>query len=69
MAEQAVRLGGASHQEIAFKLMERVAAVEGRTLTAGSRPGDTDYSDRKYILDTYAECLLATYGNRHVPKG
>ena len=64
----ATLIGGASPQEVAFKLFERVLTVEGKHTGAGGRPGDTDYADRKYLLDTFAECLHAANGYRDVPK-
>ena len=59
MADQA---SGDSPEVVAFRLMEIVAKVEGKDLDDGAR-GD---ADRKYVLDTYAECLLAASGGRVV---
>ncbi|WP_420431068.1 hypothetical protein [Hyphobacterium sp.] len=44
-----------SPEEVAYKLFQDVLNVEKRALYAhGDNP-----ADRKLILDTYAECLLA----------
>lgn len=40
--------------EIAFRLLEAVSFCEGKSIKAGATQ-----ADRKYVLDTYAECLRA----------
>ncbi len=56
-----VRLGGKSAEEAALELLEKIAAVEKREFYAhGKHP-----ADRKYILDTYDECLTAAKGFRN----
>jgi len=45
--------GSPSREEIAFKLLYAVAWGENIDLDAWAK------ADRKWILDTYAECLLA----------
>lgn len=54
MADQAadVHIGENSPEQVAFKLYREIAAAE----LYGSQPKNPD---RKWILDTYAECLLA----------
>lgn len=49
-------------EEVAFKLLRIVASAEKKKIP-GWVPGD-DESDRKYILDLYAECIIAVKGNR-----
>lgn len=55
-------VGEGSPQAVAFKLLKEVAAAEGKELTIGGVANERP--DRKWILDTYAECLWATIGNR-----
>jgi hypothetical protein len=43
-----VHIGENSPEQVAYKLMERVMAIEGKQGTQ---------LNRKYVLDTYAECL------------
>lgn len=50
---------------VAYKLMERIADVEGQSLT---RAGKDKPATRKWILDTYAECLDAVRANRRYSK-
>lgn len=52
-------------EHVAFQLMERVADVEGVSL---SRSGNDKLANRKWILDTYAECLDAARANRRYAK-
>jgi hypothetical protein len=51
MADQT---GGHSSEQVAYMLLERIASCEGKALA-----GHGDKADRKWILDTYAECLIA----------
>jgi hypothetical protein len=54
MAEEAVvHVGENSPEQVAFKLFHEVVSAEGPAL--GAKGG----VNRKWILDTYAECLLA----------
>lgn len=52
-------------EHVAYRLMERIADVEGMTL---SRSGKDKPATRKWILDTYAECLDAVRANRRYSK-
>lgn len=52
-------------EHVALQLMERIADVEGVSL---SRSGKDKLASRKWILDTYAECLDATRANRRYAK-
>lgn len=56
-----VVLGGESKEQVAFQLMQLVGLAE-KKLYSGINPQDG--TDRKWILDTYAECLEAVNGQR-----
>lgn len=63
-----VHIGENSPQKVALELLEKIAAVEQRAFTQPDPhnpfiPGWTS-ADRKWILDTYAECLQATLDQR-----
>lgn len=51
-----------SPEAVALALLKMVADVEKKELTTTARGAP----DRKYILDTYAECLEAARGVRIV---
>jgi hypothetical protein len=53
-----VHIGENSPEHVAYRLLRDVASVEGFIFHKGSHSGDRT-ADRKWILDTYAECLLA----------
>jgi hypothetical protein len=54
-APPVVHIGENSPEQIAYRLMHDVANVEKRQLYShGDQP-----ADRKWILDTFAECLNA----------
>jgi hypothetical protein len=68
MADEAVvHTGGNTPEQVAYKLMHDIAAIEGKALlavtgapgAAASGRGGKELPDRKWLLDTYAECLLA----------
>jgi hypothetical protein len=50
--QPSVHVGENTPEYVAFRLLERIAMVENRGFNAGG-------ADRDWILDTYAECLLA----------
>jgi hypothetical protein len=52
MADTVVHIGENSPEHVAYELFRHIALVEGKPLVSGG-------PDRKWILDTYAECLLA----------
>ena len=52
MADAADSHGSPSPEEVAYKLLYLVAWSENKDLDAWGK------ADRKWILDTYAECLL-----------
>ena len=61
MPDTTVHIGENSPEKVALDLLQKVMSVEGKALT-------TDFGevpDRKWLLDTYAECLLAVT----VPEG
>lgn len=51
------RVGESSPEQVAFKLLEIIASIEGKTLSPG--PSGPATANRKWILDTYAECFVA----------
>lgn len=53
-----VHIGENSPEQVAFKLMQLIAINEGKTGSA----------DRKWMLDTYAECLHVVR-QPHLRKG
>ena len=53
-----------SPEKIAFDLMERVAFIEWKRI--GRNQEYLAKTDRKYLLDTYAECLEAAKGLRRL---
>jgi hypothetical protein len=59
-----IHLGENSPEYVAFRLMEKIAASEGRIFS--DRPNGTHQSaDRAWILATYRECLSAVMGTRN----
>lgn len=48
--------GGASAEQIAYLLLRNVAHVERKQI---EKNGVGEMADRKYVLDAYAECLMA----------
>jgi hypothetical protein len=47
-----VHIGENSPEEIAYKLLQHIASQERKTLIVSSE------AERKWLLDTYAECLM-----------
>jgi hypothetical protein len=66
MAETAtvVHIGENSPEEVAYKLLVTIASNEKKTLS--DRTSGSATADRKWLLDTYAECLstVRTPGSR-----
>lgn len=54
---------GDSAEIVALALLERIARSEGRQFDREPEEGMTA-ADRKWILDTYFECLNAARGHR-----
>jgi hypothetical protein len=69
MAETAplAHIGENSPEQIAYKLLETIASNEKKTLHWSV--GSNATADRKWLLDTYAECLAAVSGERLGPAG
>jgi hypothetical protein len=56
MADEAVvHIGENSPEHVAYQLLRLVSIIEGRPFDSSS----TNHADRKWLLDTYAECLNA----------
>lgn len=55
-----VHLGENSPEQVAFKLMQEIAITEGRYFDSDAR--GEQHADRRWILDTYAQCLTAVKG-------
>ena len=54
-----IHVGENSPEEVALKLLRYIASVERKVLHT-TTPGSGEMpADRKWILDTYAECLKA----------
>ena len=52
-----VHIGENSAEEVAYKLLKTIASNEGKHLTGSMSTAAG--AERKWLLDTYAECLLA----------
>jgi hypothetical protein len=64
MADNAVvHIGENSAEHVAYRLMENIAAVEKRSLFH-ARDSERTVADRKWILDTYRDCIEAVKGGR-----
>ena len=60
MSDQSViHIGENSPEKVAIDLLKLVAISEGKKLI-----GSNTNADRKWILDTYAECFRTVQGNR-----
>jgi hypothetical protein len=58
MAGETIHIGENSPEHVAWKLLHDVAAVEGKAFHRTPGPNQ-EPADRKWILDTYAECIRA----------
>ena len=58
-----VHIGENSPEHVAYRLLRDIAHVEDKLLDR-SEKNPTKVADRKWILDTYAECLRAARGSR-----
>ena len=61
MADGVTITGGKSAAEVALSLLFEVSEAEDKRSSGGGWKGG---ADRKYILDTYAECLKAARSGR-----
>jgi hypothetical protein len=59
-----VHIGENSPEHVAYTLMVDVMRAESKTIAKGDLKAGWSTADRKYLLDTYAECLLAARGYR-----
>ena len=68
--EPVVHIGENSPEEVAFKLMQMIANVENKLLYYVDNPSGSNKSvaNRKWILDTYAECKQAVREYRPKPQ-
>ncbi|MBL9062138.1 hypothetical protein [Tabrizicola sp.] len=55
-----VHIGENSPEQVALKLVHQLASMEGRDLFSHGK----NVPDKKWLLDTYAECLHAVKGFR-----
>ncbi|ACT58030.1 hypothetical protein [Hirschia baltica] len=60
--ETVVHIGENSPEQVAFKLLEKIMRSENKGV--GFNDSGPNRADRIYILDTYAECLIAVRGYR-----
>lgn len=64
MADQTtVHIGENSQEHVAHRLLHEVMLAEKKATGAASADGWTRV-DRKYLLDTFGECLQAVKGHR-----
>lgn len=61
-----VHIGENSVEQIAYRLMERVADIENRSIHTATPDRPSTAADRAWILDTFAECLVAARGFRKI---
>lgn len=61
MADNTVKIGGETVEQVAYKLLLMVGEAEKKLYSGGGIQGQVD---RKWILDTYHECLVAARGHR-----
>lgn len=62
MADEDLSLEGATPEVVAYHLMLKIMAVEGRPLTGSASVASK--VTRNVVLDAYADCLEAVRGNR-----
>ncbi len=60
-----VHIGENSPEQVAYKLLLSIAVHEDKGVSAGL----IHRADRKWLLDTYAECLESVQGRRSVSGG
>jgi hypothetical protein len=60
-----VHIGENSQEKIAHTLLHEIMRTEGRVSYKPQSSGDQQ-ADRKYLLDTYAECIEAVKGFRNI---
>jgi hypothetical protein len=62
----ALHIGENSPEQVAFRLLYEIANVEGIEMRGLS---GTKKADRKWILDTYAECIIAVRAPQNRDRG
>ena len=65
-AAPVVHIGENSPEYVAYQLMDAIAKCEGLVLYRASGTGPSQGATRKWVLDTYSECLEAVRGLRSV---
>jgi hypothetical protein len=64
-AAPVIHIAENSPEHIAYRLLRDVALIEHKAITG---PGEIKEgwtrADRKWLLDTYSECLTSVQGNR-----
>ncbi len=61
-----VHIGENSPEEVAFKLLHVIAKCESKKLYV-DKDNSSQTADRKWILETYTECIEAVKGHRVRP--
>jgi hypothetical protein len=63
-AAPVVHIGENSPEHVAYRLLVDIARIERKAFSHGDLSSGWSTADRKWVLDTYAECLKAAKGNR-----
>jgi hypothetical protein len=59
-----VHIGENSPEYVAYKLLLDIQRIERKAFSGGEIKQGWSTADRKWVLDTYAECLKAATGGR-----
>ena len=59
-----VHIGENSPEHVAYQLLLHIAWIEQKAIQANGSFASPERATRKWILDTYDECLLAVKGQR-----
>lgn len=59
-----VHIGENSPEQVAYKLLQHIANVEGRSLNSSDPGGGKHAASRAWILQTMADCMAAVKGSR-----
>ncbi len=65
-----VHIGENTAEKVAFELMELIAGIEHVSTTsthASDLKNEWSKADRKWVLDTYSECIETVRGHRAKP--
>jgi len=54
-----VHIGENSPEQVAYKLLVNIAAIEGYYLREGPYPAGNKSPTKEWLLSTYSECLTA----------